>query len=141
MKLSRPCARNPKLGAQFNHVVSAATDAPTHDGSAAPEAVSPSFGRTLSQIRSEVLPRATVGTNSRALNCPGAGGHDTAIAVEPRNFDLTLRHEPGSQALRQGTDRSPVGSRSLHVWEHGGVDVSKVGKARPEVGRENDRYS
>lgn len=103
---------------EIDHVVSAATDAPSlHTGSAA-AMVYPDCRRTLSQTRRAVLPRASVGNVSWMRIVPIAGGHDGAIAPEPRNF-LAAR-QPGSNTRRDSAEslESVGGLHALRM--HGG---------------------
>lgn len=74
--------------------------------------VAPFFFKTRRlSVAMATLRRVTTGN-------PGGGARTACDAA--RNFVLALRHEPGSQALREVSKRRPcVSVCSLHVWEHG----------------------
>lgn len=84
----------------------------------------------LSQSAARSSHVASVGTISRACNCPGAGGSDTAIAVEPRNF--VAAREPGSNARRDSAE-SLESIGGLHPSRMENVD----GKVRVEGNSKN----
>lgn len=62
------------------------------------------------------------------------------VFTRPQILNLALRNEPGSQALREVSERRPCVC-SLHVQEHGEVDVSNQGKAFTHQGKDDARRS
>jgi hypothetical protein len=125
MTLSRPSATSaPNTGRDLNDIpaMRLPSDAPVGSIATCPAYL----GLFIPSSDSGPVSCRALGVGNRVLP-PGAGLNWFSTQLS-RNSSLTQRHEPGSQALRQGTDLSPVvGRASLHVGKHGGIDGQEVG--------------
>lgn len=108
---------------------------PGRVGAGAPDLCNPSgrhpevmgLGRVRFMLRRGSLPRSVRSIARRTFRPSRCVGQLFQISA------LALRHEPGSQALREVSKRRPCVC-SLHAEQHGGRVDQEVGKFCPEVG-------
>jgi hypothetical protein len=133
MTLSRPVATSaPNTGRNLNYCLPRVR---AHTPNTPAHSTCPAYlGLFIQTTSGTATGLAGVGNLVLPLDCRGL----RRLAPAVPNFDLTQRHEPGSQARRQVTDLSPVvGMASLHVGKHGGVYGQEVGAGFQGCGNAN----